>query len=355
MFLGAGSVYHAVHTYEMPVLGGLRKKMPITAYTMLVGTLAISGVPFFSGFYSKDAILAASLFRVFKVEGGGVHFLLFLLPAVGASITAFYMFRMWFLVFAGEPRGYPKKLHGHDAHGHGHDDHHHGNPYDHAHESEPIMTWPLIALAIPAIFVGWTWQLGLPFDEPVLEHMLTYGEPVRGQDLWSMHYLAMAASVLIAVVGIGGGIAYYAPAWTMLRNRPVPIPLRRRFRAEAASTRFPGVYQFLRHKWYFDELYNATLVQPTLAFARSLALFDKYVVDGLVNLLASLTELLSKLEGVFDRIAVDGLVNLCAQGVYVLGDWGRGLQTGRLRNYLMVLAVALVGLFAGVFAWVNKV
>ncbi|MCA1684705.1 MAG: NADH-quinone oxidoreductase subunit L, partial [Planctomycetia bacterium] len=350
LFLGAGSVYHAVHTYEMPVLGGLRRKMPITAYTMLIATLAISGVPFFSGFYSKDAILAASLYRVFMVPGGGKHILLFVLPAVGASITAFYMFRMWFLVFAGEPRGYPEAVHGH---GHGHDDHHHGNPYDHAHESGPVMAWPLIALAIPAVFAGWTWQLGLPIDEPVLEYMLTYGEPIRGQDLWSMHYLAMAASVLIAVVGIGGGIAYYAPAAPVVLNRPVPIPLRRRFRAETVASRFPGVHDFLVHKWYFDELYDVALVRPALALARGIGQFDKQIVDGVVNAAASFTELLSRLEGVFDRLAVDGLVNLVARGVYVLGDYGRMLQTGRLRNYLMVLAVAVVGLFAGVFAWVR--
>ncbi len=352
LFLGAGSVYHAVHTYEMPVLGGLRRKMPITAYTMLIATLAISGVPFFSGFYSKDAILAASLYRVFMVPGGQKHILLFILPALGASITAFYMFRMWFLVFAGEPRGYPDHGHGH-AHGHGHDDHHHGNPYDHAHESGPLMAWPLLILAVPAVLVGWTWQFGLPIDEPVLEYMLTYGEPMRGQDLWSMHYLAMAASVLIAVVGIGGGVAFYAPPMTTFRSRNVPVPLRRRLRAETAASRFPGLYEFLKHKWYFDELYHAIFVQPALTLAKGLAVFDKQAVDGLVNSAASLTALLSRLEGVFDRIAVDGLVNLVAQGVYVLGDWGRKLQTGRLRNYLMVLAVALVGLFAGVFAWVR--
>ena len=88
----------------MPALGGLYKKMPWTAIDMLVGTLAISGVPFFSGFYSKDAILAAAMARV---QEDPEHFLLFLLPAVGAVLTAFYMFRMWFLVFAGEPRGFP--------------------------------------------------------------------------------------------------------------------------------------------------------------------------------------------------------------------------------------------------------
>ena len=102
LFLGAGSVYHAVHTYDMPVLGGLRKKMPWTAYTMLVGTLAISGVPFFSGFYSKDAILgSAFLFATRRPE----HMLLAILPSVGALLTAFYMFRMWFLLSPANPDG----------------------------------------------------------------------------------------------------------------------------------------------------------------------------------------------------------------------------------------------------------
>src|SRR5208282_2609297 len=119
LFLGAGSVYHSVHTYEMPALGGLIKKMPLTGYCMLVGTLAISGVPFFSGFYSKDAILAASIARVHQDPR---HFLLFALPAIGAVLTAFYMFRMWFLTFAGEPRGFPAAAGG--SHGHGHDDAH---------------------------------------------------------------------------------------------------------------------------------------------------------------------------------------------------------------------------------------
>jgi NADH:ubiquinone oxidoreductase subunit 5 (subunit L)/multisubunit Na+/H+ antiporter MnhA subunit len=215
------------------------------------------------------------------------------------------------------------------------------------------MTWPLIALAVPSVFIGWTWMFGLPFDEPVLEKMLTYGEPVRGQDLWSMHYMAMTASLLIALVGIGAGIAYYAPSWEVVYNRSVPVPLRRRLKSELAAARFPGLHRFLSHKWYFDELYDAVFVRPTLALARGLGRFDQRVVDGVVNAAASVTELLSRLEGVFDRIAVDGLVNLTAQGLYALGDWGRTLQTGRLRNYLMVLAVGLIGLFAGVFAWVR--
>jgi NADH:ubiquinone oxidoreductase subunit 5 (subunit L)/multisubunit Na+/H+ antiporter MnhA subunit len=160
-----------------------------------------------------------------------------------------------------------------------------------------------------------------------------------------MHYLAMAASFLIAASGIGAGIAYYAP--------PMQYGIKRRFSAATAASRFPRVHDFLAHKWYFDELYDAVFVRPTLAAARGLARFDKIVIDGLVNRAAWVTELLSRLEGVFDRIAVDGLVNLTAQGVYVLGDWGRRIQTGLLRNYLMFLAAALIGLFAGVFAWVR--
>src|SRR5581483_5638956 len=166
LFLCAGSVYHSVHTYEMPVLGGLYRKMPTTGLCMLIGTLAISGVPLFSGFYSKDAILASSLLFIHTHPA---HTLLFILPALGAIVTAFYMFRMWFLIFDGEPRGYPARTepvvevehghfeaaehgHGHDhahghAAGHGHDaghghapaataahgHGHHGNPFDHAH------------------------------------------------------------------------------------------------------------------------------------------------------------------------------------------------------------------------------
>src|SRR5205823_2781916 len=107
--------------------------------------------------------------------------------------------------------------------------------------SPPVMTWPLVALAVPAVFVGWTWGLGLPFWEPVLEQMLTYGEPVRGADLWSMHYLAMGASFLIAAAGIGAGLAFYAPSWARVRGWEVPPPLRRRYRAETFAARFPGV------------------------------------------------------------------------------------------------------------------
>jgi proton-translocating NADH-quinone oxidoreductase chain L len=352
LFLGAGSVYHAVHTYEMPVLGGLRRKMPYTAWTMFAATLAISGIPFFSGFYSKDAILASSIY--FAVHHPQ-HILLFLLPTFGAVLTAFYMFRMWLLVFAGEPRGFPSSAKEH-SHGHAHDhDHHHGNPYDHAHESPGIMVWPLILLAIPTIAIGWPWTIvpwpNLDLATPVLERMLEYGAPavhvvdVETISLHQAHWYAMAASVLILAIGVGTGLLFYAP--------PLPYFTTRRFAPHKTAARFEGVYRFLVHKWYFDELYDALFVRPTLALARLSSDFDKRFIDGVVNSTAKVTVLLSRLEGLFDKFAVDYLVNLTGRVVYAIGDWGRGIQTGRLRNYLMFLAVALVGLFAGVFAWVR--
>jgi NADH:ubiquinone oxidoreductase subunit 5 (subunit L)/multisubunit Na+/H+ antiporter MnhA subunit len=212
------------------------------------------------------------------------------------------------------------------------------------------MTWPLIALAVMAVFVGWTWELGLPFDEPVLEYMLAYGNPVPSANLWSMHYYALGASLVIMLVGIGMGIAYYAPPNIEVFGWMVPLS-RKRFSAAVPAARFPRVYRFLSHKWYFDEFYNLLFVRPTLALARGLGWGDQKGIDAVVNGAAWVTERLSRLQGVFDSIAVDGLVNLTAKGVYLAGDYGRAFQTGRLRNYLMILALGLVGLFAGVFVW----
>ena len=189
---------------------------------MLVGTLAISGVPFFSGFYSKDAILAAALARVMQNPR---HFLLFLLPALGAVLTAFYMFRMWFLTFAGEPRGFPAtprrctrtcttkstrcQEHGHHGHGHGHDP----NPAAHAHESEPIMTWPLIVLAVLQRLdrLDGLGIVPLPFGTPTLEHCSNSASPTGRSISQRHHYYALAASLLIMLMGIGLGLLYYAP------------------------------------------------------------------------------------------------------------------------------------------------
>jgi proton-translocating NADH-quinone oxidoreductase chain L len=358
LFLGAGSVYHSVHTYEMPALGGLYRKMPITAKTMLVGTLAIAGVPLFSGFYSKDAILGNALRFA---QDHPAHFLLFLTPVVGAFITAFYMFRMWFLLFDGESRSAHLALaedrHAHDpghgkAHGHdhGHDDHSHshahghghgGDPVAHAHESPRVMTIPLIVLAFFALVVGYPITL-IPIGniEPVLEGMLATAETVPVLPLGMAKWIAMGASILIAAGGIGLAAAFYS---------------RKKFlSADKVAQALPGVHRFLSGKWFFDEAYQATLVKPTLALARAVAWFDKRFIDGVVNGSALITVVLSKFDGFFDKFAVDGLVNLVGWSSLFVGDRSRRIQTGRLRNYLAFLAFAVVGLFIGVFLWVRK-
>ncbi|AMV36529.1 NADH-quinone oxidoreductase subunit L [Planctomyces sp. SH-PL62] len=357
LFLGAGSVYHSVHTYEMARLGGLRRRMPITAGTMLVGTLAISGVPFFSGFYSKDAILAAALARAWQSPE---HALLFVLPVVGAVLTTFYMFRMWFLVFAGEPRGFPdphtaRVVHvGDEENVLAEEEAEHGvgaplhdlNPAAHAHESEPVMTRPLIALAALSVFAGWTMWLGLPFGTPVLERMIAHGQPPGVVDSHWAHWYAVGTSLLIVALGFLLSALYYGPAG---------LPFVATFRLSPAKTaaRFRPLYALFKNKWYFDELYAATLVRPCLRLAKACAGIDRYLIDGIVDGSARSVELLSRLGGLVDRFGVDGLVNNLATAVYVAGDHARSIQTGRIRNYLMYLALALIGLFAGVYAWVG--
>lgn len=341
LFLSAGSVYHSVHTYEMPKLGGLLKKMPITGFCMLIATMAISGVPLLSGFYSKDAILAATM--KFANETG--HVPLFAFAAFGSALTAFYMFRMWFLVFDGtsrsahlETESHKTAHHGHDDdHGHGHG-HHHGDPVAHAHESEPLMAWPLIALAIPSVIVGYPITI-LPFGEPILEQMIAYNAPVATPSLAAYHVPAMMVSLVVASLGIGGAALFYSRF--------------RIFSAEPFAKRFSFLYDLFRNKWYFDDLYGAIFVRPTMSLARNIAEFDKKVVDGIVNGAGKVTLLVSRLSGLFDRVAVDGVVNSLADTVLDIGEKGRVLQTGRLRQYLAFLAVGVVGLFGFLYVWIQ--
>ncbi len=166
--------------------------------------------------------------------------------------------------------------------------------------------------------------LGLPFWEPVLEQMLTYGEPLRGNDLWSMHYLALGASALIATAGIGAGFAFYAPSWPVIGKQSVPVPLRRRFKPEHVVRSVPGRSQLPRSQVVLRRGLQLPL-RPSDARRGAVALrsFDKLIVDGLVNSAAWLTALTSRLSGLGDKLAIDGLVNLIARSVYELGGWGR--------------------------------
>ncbi len=317
LFLGAGSLYGATHTYQMGQLGGLFLRMKTTAVVVLVATLAISGVPLFSGFASKDAILASSLHFV---RSQPQHLLLFLIPAIGSALTAFYMFRMWFLIFAGAPRSEAAAA---------------------ADEPGPAIRWSMVALAIPSVIAGWTVVI-LPLGfEPVVERWLRYAEPIDSIDPGNAHWWAMGASVLVGSVGFGLGVLAYGPwdAWKRLDPR-------------RAAARLGPVHRVLASGWHFDTLYRVAVVRPVIRLADLVAFVDRRLIDGIVNGSAWVVERASRFEGVLDRVAVDRVVVLVAASVGEAGRWGRRLQTGQLRGYLMVLATAVVGLGGLLFAWI---
>ena len=329
MFLCSGSVIVACHhEQEMPRMGGLWRKMPITAFTMLVGVIAISGLAIpgtaiaFSGFYSKDAIVATALAHT---QANPIHVLLFFAPLVTAGITAFYMFRLWFYTFYGEPRD--------------------REMYDHVHENGWVMTGPLLVLALFAAGCAFGGEQGplyllLTDNEPaVLSAGFTGGEAVTvttpGHDaIHAVHSQAGAYALLAAVFGTV--VAY------LLYGARVVNP------AEIQA-RFTGVYNFLVEKWQFDELYDAMFVRPVRVVAGWFAAFDRIVLDGILHGAARVTIDVSTWDKRFDETIIDGFVNLLGSATYSAGSNLRRLQTGILRQYITFIAVSVVVLFGLTF------
>jgi proton-translocating NADH-quinone oxidoreductase chain L len=345
LFLGSGSVIHGCHhEQDMTRMGGLYGKMRITAVTMLIGVLAIAGMPLFSGWYSKDAILAHSLsFVTLRPQ----HLLLFLLPLVTAALTAFYMFRLWFLTFTGRPRD--EEVHAH------------------AHESPWVMTVPLIVLAFFSITVAWG-SNPLDVGGSALEHALHHEYPALLPDLTAEDQKKVATAagndqLLPALV------AFQLDKNTYLRvaHLPGPHELAGALALLAAGlgiamafvvyffgvldpaqtkAQFASAFRFLWHKWYFDEAYDVLLVRPAHVVAGWARWFDLKVIDGIIDGLARWTVQVSQWDGRFDLGIIDGLVNLTADVVYAVGSWLRVFQTGSIRSYVLFLALAAVGIVA---------
>jgi NADH-quinone oxidoreductase subunit L len=335
LFLCSGSVIHACHTNDMTKMGGLRKKMPYTAYTMLVGCLAIigGGIPFLiglSGYYSKDSIIAQALSFKNNNPDNPICGLFFFAAAGGAAVTAFYMFRLWYMTFAGKPR-----------------DHH---VYDHAHESPRVMTAPLVVLSVFAICVGWP-AIGLPqlLEQArpagtaitaaggVFAPWLVYPSEHLSHEVASVHISATLIASATALTGFLLATAIYC--WRLLD----PKEIRNTFRP---------IYQLFWNKWYFDELYVLIFIRPVMFVSRRIADFDKQVIDRFINGLAIAVRQVSSLDDAIDRLFVDGLVNWTARRVYSAGIALRSLQTGRLRQYVMFIVVGAVGLFVLIsFFW----
>jgi NADH-quinone oxidoreductase subunit L len=327
LFLCSGSVIHACHTNDMRKMGGLARVMPWTAGTMLVGCLAIigAGIPFvigLSGYYSKDAILAQALSYSRANPSWSV---LFFAVAGGAFLTAFYMFRLWFMTFAGEPR-----------------DHH---VADHAHESPQVMVAPLVVLSVLAVVAGWTLPggFGLPnlleqarpagTAETATGGFLFGGLTVPAEHLsheGSIHVIATLTAFCTAAAGVLLAAAMYL--WRIVSPA-------------AVAAAFRPVYSFLANRWYFDELYNALFVQPALGIARLASGVDRGVIDRLIDGIAWSARQLAGLDAWIDRTIVDGLVNATAAATWTAGIELKKLQTGRLRQYVMFIVVGTVALF----------
>ena len=312
LFLCSGSVIHTLHTNDLREMGGLRGKMPITFITMLIGTLAISGVPLFSGFYSKDAILASAL--TFG-HNNPRHLIIFIALLVAAGVTAFYMFRLIFMTFFGTPA---------DPHAH-----------EHAHESPPVMTIPLMVLAFLSVIAGWfAMGEGGWFESLVVSS--SFGSPGHGvaetaADHGShfIHNLAMSLSILAAGTGIALSACFYY--WGI-------------FSPQRWANRFGQLYRVVFNKYYVDEFYEKTAIRGTLVGMRILAAFDLYVIDGIVNFCAYFTRAWSFISGVFDLHIVDGAVNLLAWVTRTVGTISTFFQSGVIQSYVLkaVTIVAVI-------------
>ncbi|MGQ9576429.1 MAG: NADH-quinone oxidoreductase subunit L [Thermoguttaceae bacterium] len=331
LFLGAGSVIHACRTNEMPQMGGLLRKMPWTAWTMLAGCLAIcgAGLPLgatgigLSGYYSKDAILA----QVFCFgQQNPPYRWLYGAAVLGAVMTAYYMFRLWFLTFPGQPR---------DRH-----------LYEHAHESPKVMVVPLVVLAVFVVVGGWN----VPASGLGVEAVLQQARPAgTGEGIPPGRWLPELA--VPAEHDSHAPEVHHPVAWTAFGAGLLGFLLAAavywwRLADPAALARaFGPVYGLLRRKWWFDELYEWLLVRPVLRLGAWAAVIDRRGIDWIADNLPRSVRLLSALDDWIDRTFVDAVVDRVAGLTYAVGLRLRAVQTGQIRQYVMLVAVGTVLLF----------
>tara|TARA_Y100000589_G_scaffold184231_2_gene174551 strand:+ start:2134 stop:4188 length:2055 start_codon:yes stop_codon:yes gene_type:complete len=288
LFLGSGSVIHAMEevvghqpilAQDMRLMGGLRKKMPYTSTTFLIGCIAISGIPPLAGFWSKDEILGNAF-----ISYPAFWFIGFMT----AGMTAFYMFRLYFLTFEGSFRGNDEALratlieaaglnveeeNGEEEHQSTHDDEHEEVLHGEVHESPWSMTFPLVFLAFPSVLIGF---MGLPWDSKFVK-LLNPEEAISlTQSFELKEFLPLAiASVLIAATGIS--IAFFA-----YFKKKIDLSL-------IFASRFPSINKFLSKKWYLDDINEKIFVRGSRRIAKEILEVDSKVVDGVVNLTGLIT------------------------------------------------------------------
>ena len=312
LFLGAGSVIIAMHhDQDLRHMGGLRRYMPVTYWTMLVGSLALAGVPPFAGFFSKDAIIEAT--HLSTIPGHGYAYAAVL---AGVFVTALYTFRMLFLAFHGAPRW---DAAGHDAHGEGHDAHgdgHHGGP---PRESPWVVTVPLVLLAIPSVYSGWTYiepmLLGDFFGTSIVvlpEHraLWEFKNEWHGLGAFVQHGV-LSVPFWLALAGI-------VVAWYLYLVRP-ELPAR-------VAAKASGLYTLLTNNYYFDA-------------------FNEWFFAGGARRVGGL------LANVGDGKVIEGLVNGSARLVGWSATLLRHLQSGYVYQYAFTM---IIGLFALLTWWVIR-
>jgi len=334
LFLGAGSVIMGMHhDQDMRNMGGLRKYMPITWITSLVGSLALIGTPFFSGFYSKDSIIDA----VAKSTIAGSGFAYFAVT-LSVFITALYSFRMYFMVFHGPERFRNKPFpgedidhsneqvahadahgdaHGHDDHAHGHDDHgHHGVHVP--HESPWVVTLPLILLAIPSVIIG-AIAVGPLLYGSFFSHGVVFDQVIAvGTNHPGMHDMTeeFHGWLMMAVESVQGlplwlALAGVVTAWFLYLKRP-ELPAK-------IKAAFPGIYKLLENKYYLDKINETVFAKGAVSFG-----------TGLWK------------EG--DQAVIDGIVNGSARSVAWFAGVIRFLQSGYIYHYAFAMILGMLGL-----------
>ena len=320
LFLAAGSVIHAVGgEQDMRKMGGLWKKIPWTWITMLIATCAIAGIPFLSGFYSKDEIL----WRAYQM-----NWVYWLVGVTTAFMTSFYMFRLMFMTFAGEYRG--------TAESHEHGDHagasHAGAPTPHGHghggihESPWVMLGPLVVLALLSICGGWIGAHRIEqFLSPATGSVQTVAESSAAAESESARAASSPAEesgreTLLTGVSVAAGLLGLLLAW-LLYSRMPGLPDR-----IAASAQ--GLYSAVANKYWIDELYATILVKPLIGISR--VVFWRTVDQGLI----------------------DGTLHASADSARELSDEVRHMQSGNLRSYAGWIAIGATAVIA-YMVWVG--
>jgi NADH-quinone oxidoreductase subunit L len=326
LFLGSGSVIHGVehgvfHTGEdidpqdMLNMGGLRKKMPITFWTFLIGGLALSGFPFITaGFWSKDEILADAFAHA--------NWPVLIVLAFAALLTAFYTMRQITLTFLGKSRT---------------------ESAEHAVESKWTMTLPLVLLAVFAIVAGWP---GIPGDFPLIGgfipnfvHEFVGGTLAEHPETITFNWIPLLVSLAVSLGGLALG-------WLVYRDLPAGAP-------DPLEKRLGPVYKLLKNKYYFDELYDFIFVRPSYWLSRTFTYLwvDRKIIDGVLHFFSRIT---FSLGGIFrnyiDKPIINGFGDFVGESVKRLGRSGRFVQTGRVQQYMvMTLIIAFGTLFYYLF------